>query len=77
MEVHGGRGGIAPTHSPRFTPGERTPGTHCIGGWVGPRAGLDAGAGRRILDSNNNNKNNNNNKDHGKKKGCMDNFHVA
>ena len=24
----------------RFTPGER-PGTHCTGGWVGPRAGLD------------------------------------
>jgi hypothetical protein len=25
----------------RFTPGERTPGTHWIGGWVGPRAGLN------------------------------------
>jgi len=24
-----------------FTPGERAPGTHWIGGWVGPRAGLD------------------------------------
>jgi hypothetical protein len=24
----------------RFTPGERTPSTHWIGGWVGPRAGL-------------------------------------
>jgi hypothetical protein len=24
-----------------FTPGERTPGTHWIGGWVDPRAGLD------------------------------------
>jgi hypothetical protein len=24
-----------------FTPGERTYGTHCTGGWVGPRAGLD------------------------------------
>jgi hypothetical protein len=34
---------------PRFTPGERTPGTHCIGGRVGPRAGLDAGARRKIL----------------------------
>jgi hypothetical protein len=22
-------------------PGERTPGTHCTGGWLGPRAGLD------------------------------------
>jgi hypothetical protein len=26
---------------PRFSPGERIPGTHCTGGWVGPRAGLD------------------------------------
>jgi hypothetical protein len=25
----------------RFTPGEGAPGTHWIGGWVGPRAGLD------------------------------------
>jgi hypothetical protein len=25
----------------RFTSGERAPGTHWIGGWVGPRAGLD------------------------------------
>jgi hypothetical protein len=25
----------------RFTPWERTPGTHCIGGWVGLKAGLD------------------------------------
>jgi hypothetical protein len=24
----------------RFNPGERVPGTHCIGGWVGFRAGL-------------------------------------
>jgi hypothetical protein len=30
-------------------PEERTPGTHWIGGWVGPRAGLDAGARRKIL----------------------------
>jgi hypothetical protein len=29
-------------------PGKRTPGTHWIGGWVGPRAGLDAGARRKI-----------------------------
>jgi hypothetical protein len=26
---------------PRFTPREKTPGTHCTGGWVGPRDGLD------------------------------------
>jgi hypothetical protein len=25
-----------------FTPGERALGTHWTGGWVGPRAGLDA-----------------------------------
>jgi hypothetical protein len=25
----------------RFTTGERAPGTHWIGGWVHPRAGLD------------------------------------
>jgi hypothetical protein len=25
----------------RFTPGERASGTHWIGGWVDPRAGLD------------------------------------
>jgi hypothetical protein len=25
----------------RFTPGERAPGTHWIGGWVDPRAGLN------------------------------------
>jgi hypothetical protein len=51
-----GNGGIAPTfltsalekgdwsasHLCRFIPGKRAPGTHWIGGWVGPRAGLDA-----------------------------------
>jgi hypothetical protein len=26
-----------------FSPGERTPGTYCTGGWVGPRAGVDTG----------------------------------
>jgi hypothetical protein len=26
----------------RLISGERVPGTHSIGGWVGPRAGLDA-----------------------------------
>jgi hypothetical protein len=34
---------VSVTPRTRFTPGERTPGTHWIGGWVGPRAGLDAG----------------------------------
>jgi hypothetical protein len=29
-------------HAPaEHYPGERTPGTHCTGGWVDPRAGLD------------------------------------
>jgi hypothetical protein len=27
----------------------KNPGTHWIGGWVGPIAGLDAGARRKIL----------------------------
>jgi hypothetical protein len=31
-----------------FTPGERAPGNSCIGGWVGPRAGLDAVEKRKI-----------------------------
>jgi hypothetical protein len=34
---------------PRFTPGERTHGIHCTGGWVGPRAGLDSEARGKIL----------------------------
>jgi hypothetical protein len=29
------------SHLGRFTPGERAPSTHWIGGWVDPRAGLD------------------------------------
>jgi hypothetical protein len=29
------------TPRPPFSPRERTPGTHCTGGWVGPTAGLD------------------------------------
>jgi hypothetical protein len=51
-----GTGGIAPpflisaldggecsaSHPGRFTPGERAPGTHWIGGWVGLRVDLDA-----------------------------------
>jgi hypothetical protein len=31
-----------------FTPRERTPGIHWIGGWVGPRAILDAVVKRKI-----------------------------
>jgi hypothetical protein len=32
-----------------FTPGERTPGTHCTGGWVGLRAVLDTEVRGKIL----------------------------
>jgi hypothetical protein len=32
----------------RFTPRERAPGTHWIGGWLGPRAGLDIVTKRKI-----------------------------
>jgi len=32
--------GVSSTPRPLFTSGKR-PGTHCTGGWVGPRAGLD------------------------------------
>jgi hypothetical protein len=32
----------------RFTPRERAPGTHWLGGWVGPVADLDAVANRKI-----------------------------
>ena len=28
-------------HAPAALPPGRRPGTHCIGGWVGPRADLD------------------------------------
>jgi hypothetical protein len=30
-------------------PQGKDPGTHCTGGWVGLRAGLDAEAGRKLL----------------------------
>jgi hypothetical protein len=65
MEALGGRGYIAPNSFPTsaldggewsasrpgraFTPEERTPGTQCTGGWVGPRAGLDTEARGKIL----------------------------
>jgi hypothetical protein len=40
---------VSVTPRPRFTPGERTPDTHCTRGWVGPRAGLDTEARGKIL----------------------------
>jgi hypothetical protein len=33
----------------RFTHSERMPGTHLIGGWMGPRAGLNSVSKRKIL----------------------------
>jgi hypothetical protein len=33
----------------RFTPGENAPGTHWIGGWMDPRAGLDDVEKRKFL----------------------------
>jgi hypothetical protein len=36
------------SHLGRFTPRERVPGTHWIGGWVGTRAGLDTVVKRKI-----------------------------
>jgi hypothetical protein len=35
----------------RFTPRERAPGIHWIGGWVGPRAVLDAVVNRKFPSS--------------------------
>jgi hypothetical protein len=37
--LDGGLGGQL--HAPTALPPAKTPSTHCIGGWVGPRAGLD------------------------------------
>jgi hypothetical protein len=34
---------------PRFSSGQRTTGTHCTGGWVGPRAGLDTQVRGKII----------------------------
>jgi hypothetical protein len=33
--------------SGQFTPGEKAPGTHCIGDWVGPKDSLDTVANRK------------------------------
>ena len=35
-------------HTPAALPSGNGPGTHCIGGWVGPRAGLDLCGKSRI-----------------------------
>jgi hypothetical protein len=44
--VGGERSALRPS---RFSPGERGPRTHWIGGWVDPRAGLDDVEKRRFL----------------------------
>jgi hypothetical protein len=36
-----GIGDWSASHTSRFTLGKRTSSTHCVGGWVGPRAGLN------------------------------------
>jgi hypothetical protein len=41
----------SPSRSGRALPRGRTPGTHCTGHWVGPRAGLDTEARGKILSS--------------------------
>jgi hypothetical protein len=39
----------SPSRPGRFTPGERAPGTHCIGGWVDLRSGPDDLEKRKFL----------------------------
>jgi len=41
-------GGWSASRSGRFTHRERAPGAHWIGGWMGPRAVLDAVVKRKI-----------------------------
>jgi hypothetical protein len=44
-----GGGKWSASRTGRFTPGERVPGTHWIGGWVNPRACLDDLEKRKFL----------------------------
>jgi hypothetical protein len=41
--------GVSGQRHAALYPRGKDPGTHCTGGWVGPRAGLDAEARRKIL----------------------------
>jgi hypothetical protein len=41
-------GELSASRTGRFTPRERAPGTHWIGGWVGTRAGLEAEVNRKV-----------------------------
>jgi hypothetical protein len=48
--LEGGGGLRGQRHAPAaLCPGERTPGTHCTGGWVGLRAGLDTEVRGKLL----------------------------
>jgi hypothetical protein len=61
VEMYGGGWGTAPriftstlnagewsaSHPGHFTPGERAPGNHWIGGWMGPGTGLDVPVGKK------------------------------
>jgi hypothetical protein len=38
---------VSITPRPLFIPGEKAPGTHCIGGWVGPK-GLVSDVDRKL-----------------------------
>jgi hypothetical protein len=40
---------VSVTPRPRFSPREKTSGTQCAGGWVGPTAGLDTEVRGKIL----------------------------
>jgi hypothetical protein len=40
---------VSVTPRPRFTPGERTPDAHWVGGWVGFRTDVDTEAEGKIL----------------------------
>jgi hypothetical protein len=47
LVLDGGEWSVAPFGC--FIAGETAPGTHFIGGWVGPRAGMDSMEKRRIF----------------------------
>jgi hypothetical protein len=54
MKIHilfylGGQGDRSASRPGRFTPGEKDLCTHWIGGWLGPRAGLDAVEKRKFV----------------------------
>jgi hypothetical protein len=42
-------GELSASHPCPFTPRERAPSTHWIGGWMGPRASLDDAEKRKLL----------------------------